>query len=66
MGSNHQIISSNLQTDVFHADIYPPTAGPTPSLASEEWLCGLDRRPILVSMRPSIYGAVTTHKGVTV
>ncbi|CAF1186176.1 unnamed protein product [Adineta ricciae] len=39
------------RAEVFQYDIYPDTTGPYPALTSDEWISGVDRDPILVSMK---------------
>ncbi|XP_045152582.1 coronin-2A isoform X2 [Echinops telfairi] len=40
------------RSESFQEDIYPPTAGTQPSLTAQEWLSGINREPLLVSLRP--------------
>ncbi|XP_008052198.2 coronin-2A [Carlito syrichta] len=40
------------RSESYQEDIYPPTAGAQPSLTAQEWLGGMNRGPILVSLRP--------------
>uniref|UniRef100_F7G9Q6 Coronin n=1 Tax=Callithrix jacchus TaxID=9483 RepID=F7G9Q6_CALJA len=40
------------RSESYQEDIYPPTAGAQPSLMAQEWLSGMNREPILVSLRP--------------
>uniref|UniRef100_H0V0S7 Coronin n=2 Tax=Cavia porcellus TaxID=10141 RepID=H0V0S7_CAVPO len=40
------------RSESYQEDIYPPTAGAQPSLTAYEWLNGMNREPILVSLRP--------------
>ncbi|XP_005382890.1 PREDICTED: coronin-2A isoform X3 [Chinchilla lanigera] len=40
------------RSESYQEDIYPPTAGAQPSLTAHEWLSGMDREPVLVSLRP--------------
>ncbi|KAL0606034.1 Coronin-2A [Plecturocebus cupreus] len=40
------------RSESYQEDIYPPTAGAQPSLMAQEWLNGMNREPILVSLRP--------------
>ncbi|XP_076996272.1 coronin-2A isoform X2 [Tamandua tetradactyla] len=40
------------RSESYQEDIYPPTAGAQPSLTAQEWLSGLNREPVLVSLRP--------------
>ena len=43
--------ANNLQSADFQPDLYPPTAAPTPAMSTEEWLCGLDKPPVEISLR---------------
>ena len=47
-------------------DIYPDTPGPYPALSADEWISGIDRDPILVSMKDRIEGTnmpkITTYR----
>ncbi|VEL29224.1 unnamed protein product [Protopolystoma xenopodis] len=38
------------KSGLFQEDLYPDTAGDTPSLTAEEWATGKDANPILVSL----------------
>ncbi|KAM6169334.1 coronin-2A [Rhynchocyon petersi] len=40
------------RSESYQEDIYPPTAGTQPSLTAKEWLSGINREPLLVSLRP--------------
>ncbi|KAF6123753.1 coronin 2A [Phyllostomus discolor] len=40
------------RSESYQEDIYPPTAGAQPSLTAREWLSGMNRGPVLVSLRP--------------
>ncbi|XP_027893406.1 coronin-2B-like [Xiphophorus couchianus] len=40
------------QSEVFHEDLYPMTAGNQPALTAQEWLLGINRGPVLMSLRP--------------
>ncbi|KAM5258527.1 coronin-2A isoform 2-T3 [Hipposideros larvatus] len=40
------------RSESYQEDIYPPTAGAQPSLTAREWLSGMNKGPILVSLRP--------------
>ncbi|XP_040337726.1 coronin-2A [Herpailurus yagouaroundi] len=40
------------RSESYQEDIYPPTAGTQPSLSAQEWLCGMNKGPVLVSLRP--------------
>ena len=39
------------QSDIFHEDIFPPTASAVPSLTADEWISGQNRDPILISLK---------------
>ena len=39
------------QSGLFHDDLFPDTAAPTPSMTTEEWLNGQNEAPILVSLK---------------
>jgi len=39
------------KSDLFQEDIYPDTAAPIPALSAEEWASGIDRDPILISLK---------------
>lgn len=41
----------------FQYDIYPDTPGPYPALSPDEWISGIDREPILVSMQDRVVNA---------
>ncbi|CAN8220031.1 unnamed protein product [Coccothraustes coccothraustes] len=40
------------RSESYRADIYPMTAAAQPALTAEEWLAGIDKEPLLVSLRP--------------
>ncbi|XP_045696781.1 coronin-2A isoform X3 [Phyllostomus hastatus] len=40
------------RSESYQEDIYPPTAGAQPSLTAREWLGGMNKGPVLVSLRP--------------
>ncbi|XP_036744469.1 coronin-2A isoform X3 [Manis pentadactyla] len=40
------------RSESYQEDIYPPTAGAQPSLTAQEWLRGMNKGPVLVSLRP--------------
>ncbi|KAB1280012.1 Coronin-2A [Camelus dromedarius] len=40
------------RSESYQEDIYPPTAGAQPSLTAQEWLSGMNKGPVLVSLRP--------------
>lgn len=39
------------KSDIFHEDIFPPTASAVPSLTADEWISGQNRDPILISLK---------------
>ncbi|XP_036712193.1 coronin-2A isoform X2 [Balaenoptera musculus] len=40
------------RSESYQEDIYPPTAGAQPSLTAQEWLSGMNKGPVLMSLRP--------------
>jgi len=40
------------RSESYQEDIYPPTAGAWPSLTAQEWLRGMNKGPVMVSLRP--------------
>ncbi|CAF0930923.1 unnamed protein product [Rotaria sordida] len=54
------------KAEAFQLDIYPDTPGPYPALSPEEWMSGIDRDPILVSMKDRVEGTnmpkITTYR----
>ena len=44
----------SMQSELFQEDIYPPTAGPKPSLSASDWLNGQNKDPILVSLEDQV------------
>lgn len=40
------------RSESYQADIYPLTAAAQPALTAEEWLAGINKGPLLVSLRP--------------
>ncbi|XP_028300031.1 coronin-2A isoform X3 [Gouania willdenowi] len=40
------------RSESYQEDIYPMTAGNRPALSGEEWLSGIDRGPVLMSLKP--------------
>lgn len=40
------------RSESYQEDIYPPTAGARPSMTAGEWLSGMNKGPVLVSLRP--------------
>ena len=41
------------QSEMFQEDIFPATASSTASLSADEWISGLNRDPILISLKVS-------------
>ncbi|CAF2039673.1 unnamed protein product [Rotaria magnacalcarata] len=54
------------KSESFQNDIYPETPGPYPALSPDEWISGLDREPILVSLKDCIENTnmpkITTYR----
>ncbi|XP_039589130.1 coronin-2A [Passer montanus] len=44
------------RSESYQADIYPMTAAAQPALTAEEWLTGINKGPLLVSLRPNSEG----------
>ncbi|XP_037327038.1 coronin-2A isoform X1 [Pungitius pungitius] len=40
------------RSESYQEDIYPMTAGNKPALSAEEWLSGVDKGPVLMSLKP--------------
>ncbi|CAG5928589.1 unnamed protein product [Menidia menidia] len=40
------------RSETYQEDIYPMTAGNRPALTAEEWLSGMDKGPVLMSLKP--------------
>ncbi|XP_037538714.1 coronin-2B-like [Nematolebias whitei] len=40
------------ESGIFQADLYPMTAGNQPALMAQEWLQGINRGPVLMSLKP--------------
>ncbi len=62
------LISVPRKAEAFQLDIYPDTPGPYPALSPEEWVSGIDREPILVSMKDRVEGTnmpkITTYRTI--
>ncbi|CAL1604787.1 unnamed protein product [Knipowitschia caucasica] len=39
------------RSDTYQEDIYPMTAGTEPAMSAAEWLSGINREPVLVSLK---------------
>ncbi|XP_014292543.1 coronin-2B isoform X2 [Halyomorpha halys] len=48
------------KSDQFQDDLYPDTAAPVPSVSASDWANGVNKPPILMSMKTGV--AVKTHK----
>ncbi|KAI5728671.1 hypothetical protein M8J77_019366 [Diaphorina citri] len=48
------------KSDQFQDDLYPDTAAPVPALSAADWYKGVNRPPVLMSMRTGVN--VCTHK----
>ncbi|RZF43495.1 hypothetical protein LSTR_LSTR005231 [Laodelphax striatellus] len=48
------------KSDQFQEDLYPDTAAPVPALSASDWLNGINRAPVLMSMKTGV--TVRTHK----
>lgn len=64
--SNIYFIEVPRKAEAFQLDIYPDTPGPYPALSADEWISGIDREPILVSMKDRVEGTnmpkITTYR----
>ncbi|XP_040043658.1 coronin-2A isoform X2 [Gasterosteus aculeatus] len=45
------------RSESYQEDIYPMTAGNEPALSAEEWLSGIDKGPVLMSLKPGSQAA---------
>lgn len=45
------------RSESYQEDIYPMTAGNRPALAADEWLSGIDKGPVLMSLKPGSQAA---------
>ncbi|CAG7835248.1 unnamed protein product [Allacma fusca] len=50
------------KSDQFQEDIFPDTAAPSPSLTAHDWISGVNKPPISISLRTGV--VVKTHKPV--
>lgn len=39
------------QSDQFQDDLYPDTVAPVPALSAREWFSGINKSPVLMSMK---------------
>ncbi|XP_053272607.1 coronin-2B [Pleuronectes platessa] len=63
------LIVPRKQSGVFHEDLYPMTAGNQAAMTAQEWLSGIDRGPVLMSLKPATrvanpYPETPAEKGV--
>ncbi|KAF4090832.1 hypothetical protein AMELA_G00056250 [Ameiurus melas] len=42
------------RSESYQEDIYPMTAGKEAAMTAEEWLSGMDKGPVLVSLKPGV------------
>ncbi|XP_041841215.1 coronin-2B-like [Melanotaenia boesemani] len=42
------------ESGVFQEDLYPMTSGSQAAMTAKEWLLGVDREPVLISLKPEI------------
>ncbi|KAI4787874.1 hypothetical protein KUCAC02_036199 [Chaenocephalus aceratus] len=42
------------ESGIFQADLYPMTAGNQAAMTAQEWLSGINRSPVLMSLKPGI------------
>jgi hypothetical protein len=47
-----------LKSELFQEDLYPDTASPVPALSAIEWLTGIDRDPVLMSLKNGLVDRV--------
>ena len=52
-------LSSLFQSELFQEDLFPPCMGDQPSVSAEEWIGGVNKDPILISLKE---GFVATEK----
>ncbi|XP_060922243.1 coronin-2B-like [Limanda limanda] len=55
------------ESGVFHEDLYPMTAGNQAAMTAQEWLSGVNRGPVLMSLKPRVanpYPESPADKGV--
>ncbi|XP_025197809.1 coronin-2B-like isoform X1 [Melanaphis sacchari] len=48
------------KSDQYQHDLYPDTAAPVPALSAQEWFNGINKPPVLMSMKTGV--PVKTHK----
>lgn len=42
------------QSDQYQHDLYPDTAAPVPAMSAQEWFSGINKPPVLMSMRTGV------------
>lgn len=42
------------QSDQFQEDLYPDTMGTTPAISAKDWISGINRPPVLISLKTGI------------
>ncbi|KAB5581315.1 hypothetical protein PHYPO_G00174160 [Pangasianodon hypophthalmus] len=50
------------RSESYQEDIYPMTAGKEPAMTAEEWLRGMDKGPVLVSLKPGVVTKVKLYE----
>ncbi|XP_034021071.1 coronin-2B-like, partial [Thalassophryne amazonica] len=58
------------ESGVFHEDLYPMTAGHQAAMTAQEWLLGVNKGPVMMSLKPGVhvanpYREVPTDKELT-
>lgn len=48
------------KSDLFQEDIYPDTASSIPALTADEWASGIDREPVLISLKNGSLSSATS------
>ncbi|KAK7603505.1 hypothetical protein V9T40_003504 [Parthenolecanium corni] len=48
------------KSDQFQDDLYPDTVAPVPALSAREWFTGINKQPVLMSMKTGV--PIRTHK----
>ncbi|KAM8880945.1 coronin-2A-like [Synchiropus picturatus] len=64
------IIVPRKKSRTFHEDLYPMTTGNTAALTAQDWLSGINRSPVLMSLQPGTqvdnpYPETPAEKGLT-
>lgn len=53
------------KSDLFQEDIYPATQAPIAALTADEWFSGIDREPVLVSLKNGSICSSSTNTTIT-